>query len=123
MIREDYDFLIEKIEKFLSLVCPYAIKEEVWDRVKDMELPRSQLSLVITLLEGINSCEDRITCEEFARAIGKMERIKGVECPVDLITGFWNHCRNLDSKSFEFVMETIFEKQEKIKRTSYHYNS
>jgi len=123
MLRDDYDFLLAKIENFLTLKCPNEIKEAIWERAKDMEIPRSEFTLLITLLEGINSAADRITYKEFAGEIYKMEQIKGEKCPSDLIVEFWNRCKNLDSKSFQFLMKGVYEKEEKTKRMAYHYNS
>jgi hypothetical protein len=123
MMRKDFDSLVERVEKYFAVVCPADLKDRLWDRVRDYDLPDKHLTLVFNLLEGMNSSEPRITHEEFAREIYKMEKIKGVRCPDHLIEGFWKQCSVLDSKSFQFVMSTIFEKQRIMERTSHHNNS
>lgn len=123
MSREEFDSLLVQVEKFFSFKYPAEMRQEIWESLKHEKTPSPDTQLVIVLLQGINSSADRITREEFAKEILKMETIKQARCPEYLIERFWKHCCNLDSKTFQYVMEGVYKRRSSLERINRHRHS
>jgi len=110
MTREEFDFLIEKLERLTLIVCPNDLKEEYWQKYKDADY----INLRETIFNKPAKEEDLpITFPQFESFVELMEEGVGVPMPEELITLLWKDYGHLGLKIFTAKMLELFGRYEK----------
>ena len=107
MNREEFDFLIEELERLTMIVCPADLQEKYWLKYKDRDCINVQETIFNKPIKKENF---PITYQQYERFVEIME--EGVDCemPEEVKTGLWEDYGHLGPKAFAAKMLELFER-------------
>jgi len=104
--RDEFDFLIEEMERLTMIVCPPDIKEEYWGKYKDQDC----INIQETIFKGPIKTENfPITHQQYEKFVEMMEECAGKPMPEEFKTGIWEDYGHLSPKAFADKMMGLFE--------------
>jgi len=107
MNREEFDFLIEELERLTMIVCPNNLQEEYWLKYKDADYINVQETIFNKPIKEENF---PITYQQYERFVEIMEESAGNPMPEELITGIWEDYGHLGPKAFADKMLELFDR-------------
>jgi len=97
MLRENFDFLIEELERLTMIVCSEKLREEYWLKYKNADC----INVEETIFNKPIKKEDfPITRKQYEGFVKIMEEGTGRPMPQEVQTGIWEDFGHLSPRAF-----------------------